>query len=54
MGGSEDHDAGHGANYGVSTPVEVDDSDIGAGAEYGTLVTACICVLLIILGIFAL
>ncbi len=54
MGGSDNHDGGHGADHGISIPVEVDDSDIGVGVEYGALVTAGICVLLIILGIFAL
>lgn len=58
MGGLDDnnggHSGGHGADHGISTPVEVDNSDVGAGVEYGALVTAGICVLLIILGIFAL
>ena len=36
------------------TPVEVDDSDIGAGVDTGVWVTALICVVLILLAIFAL
>ena len=35
-------------------PVEIDDSDVGAGAELGVWVTALICAVLILLAIFAL
>jgi len=38
----------------IPQPVEIDDSDVGAGAELGVWVTALICVVLILLAIFAL
>ena len=38
----------------IAEPVEVDDSDIGAGAELGVWVTALLCVVLVLLAIFAL
>ncbi|MDX1400776.1 MAG: carbon monoxide dehydrogenase subunit G [Kiloniellales bacterium] len=50
------NDQGHGKPAGGITtePVEVDDSDIGAGAELGVWVTALLCVVLLLLAIFAL
>ena len=50
MAGKEKHD-GQGV---TPTPVEVNDSDIGAGADTGVWVTALLCVVLILLAIFAL
>ena len=38
----------------VPQPVEVDDSDIGAGASTGVWVTGLLCVVLVLLAIFGL
>ena len=38
----------------ITEPAEIDDSDIGAGAELGVWVTALLCVVLILLAIFGL
>ena len=38
----------------VTEPAQIDDSDIGAGAELGVWVTALLCVVLILLAIFGL
>jgi carbon monoxide dehydrogenase subunit G len=38
----------------IAEPVEVDDSDIGAGTELGVWVTALLCIVLVLLAIFAL
>lgn len=38
----------------VPQPVEVDDSDIGAGAATGVWVTGLLCVVLLLLAIFGL
>ena len=38
----------------IAEPVEVDDSDIGAGTDLGIWVTALLCIVLVLLAIFAL
>jgi carbon monoxide dehydrogenase subunit G len=50
---ADDKDEGKAAAI-TPQPVEIDDSDVGAGAELGVWVTALICAVLILLAIFAL
>ncbi len=48
--GQADH--GH-TDHGPSHPVEVDNSDVGAGAATGIWVTGLLCVVLLLLAFFA-
>ena len=49
-----EHEAAGGHDQVAASPVEVDDSDVGAGAATGVWVTGLLSVVLVLVAIFAL